>query len=65
MGDTVIIVDESLPRNAWAIGRITEVFPDKYGFVLCVKVKTKTSTLEHPISKLCLLESFELEGKIP
>ena len=27
VGDTVIVVDETLPRNAWAIGRITEVFP--------------------------------------
>ena len=26
VGDTVIVVDETLPRNAWAIGRITEVF---------------------------------------
>ncbi|XP_066023399.1 uncharacterized protein [Pocillopora verrucosa] len=65
VGDTVIVVDENLPRNAWAIGRITEVFPDKYGFVRRVKVKTKTSTLERPISKLCLLESIEqVEGKI-
>lgn len=65
VGDTVIVVDETLPRNAWAIGRITEVFPDKYGFVRRVKVKTKTSTLERPISKLCLLESIEqVEGKI-
>lgn len=65
VGDTVIVVDETLPRNAWAIGRIKEVFPDKYGFVRRVKVKTKTSTLERPISKLCLLESIEqVEGKI-
>ena len=65
VGDTVIVVDENLPRNAWAIGRITEVFPDKYGFVRRVKVKTKTSTLERPISKLCLLESIkQVEGKI-
>ena len=65
VGDTVIVVDESTPRNAWAIGRITEVFPDKQGFVRRVKVKTKTSILERPINKLCLLESIEqLEAKV-
>ncbi|KAL9976388.1 hypothetical protein ACROYT_G013686 [Oculina patagonica] len=56
VGDAVIVVDECTPRNVWLIGRVTEVFPDKYGFVRRVKVKTKTSTLERPISKLCLLE---------
>ena len=45
VGDTVI-VDESTPRNVWPIGRITEVFPDRDGFVRSVRVKTKTSTLE-------------------
>ena len=65
VGDTVIVVDESTPRNVWVNGRITEVFPDKFGFVRA-KVETKTSTLERPISKLCLLESAELkEAKIP
>lgn len=64
--ETVIIIDESTPRNVWAIGPITEEFPDKYGLFRCVKVKIKTSTLEHPISKLCLLESIEqLEAKVP
>ena len=58
VGDTVI-VDESTPRNVWPIGRITEVFPDRDGFVRRVRVKTKTSTLERPITKLCLLESIE------
>lgn len=63
---TVIVVDESTPRNVWAIGRITEVFPDKYGFVRRVKIKTKTSTLERPISKLCLLEpDGQFETKVP
>ena len=62
MRDTVIVVDESTPRNVWPIGQIAEVFPDKQGLVRRVKVKTKT--LERPISKLCLLELVErLEGE--
>ena len=56
VGDTVIIADEQSPRNLWPIGRVSEVYPDSSGFVRRVKVITKTSTLERPISKLCLLE---------
>ena len=59
VGDTVIIVDEQSPWNLWLIGRVSEVFPDDSGFVRRVKVMTKKSTLERPVSKLCLLESIE------
>ena len=59
IGDIVIVVDESTPRNMWPIGRITEVFPDKQQLVCRVKVRTKNSTLLRPVSKLCLLESCE------
>ena len=54
---TVIVIDESTSQNVWGIGRLTEVFSDKCGLVGPAKVKTKKSTLEHPKSKLCLLES--------
>jgi hypothetical protein len=53
----VLVVDQSSPSNTWPLGRITEVFPDKKGFVRRVAVKTSTAILERPISKLCLLES--------
>ena len=56
VGDTVIIADEQSPRNLWPIGRVSEVYPDSSGFVRRVKVITKKSTLERPVSKLCLLE---------
>ena len=56
VGDTVIIADEQSPRNLWPIGRVSEVYPDSSGFVRRVKVITMKSTLERPVSKLCLLE---------
>ena len=56
VGDTVIIADEQSPRNLWLIGRVSEVYPDSSGLVRRVKVITKKSTLECPVSKLCLLE---------
>ena len=59
VGDIVLVVDQSTPRNSWPIGRIVKVFSDKKGFVRSVHVKTKMTVLERPINKLCLLESTE------
>lgn len=58
-GDTVLIADNTAPRNAWQIGKGIEVFPDSKGLVCHVCIKTKTSILERPINKLCLLQEME------
>ena len=63
VGDTVIVADESTPRNVWPLGRIMEVFPDKQGYVRRVKILTKSGMLERPITKLCPLESIDREEK--
>ncbi|MGH0115994.1 UNVERIFIED_CONTAM: hypothetical protein FKN15_060458 [Acipenser sinensis] len=55
VGDVVLIVDDTAPRNSWMMGRVAETMPDKKGFVRRVRVRTKTSVLERPIDKLCLL----------
>ena len=55
-GDVVLLVDSSSPRNSWVMGKIVETLPDSSGVVRRVKVKTKTSTLERPVNKLCLLQ---------
>lgn len=54
-GDIVVIVDSTAPRGSWLMGRVLEVFPDKNGLVRSVRVQTKTSVLERPVTKLCLL----------
>ena len=59
VGDVVLIVDDTSPRNSWPLGRIVETFPDKNGLVRQVKVKTKTNELCRPITKLCLLQESE------
>ena len=56
VGDTVIFVDVQSPRNLWPIGRVSEVYPNSSGFVRRIKVITKKSMLERPVSKPCLLE---------
>ncbi|KAJ8358212.1 hypothetical protein AAFF_G00022360 [Aldrovandia affinis] len=55
-GDVVLIVDESAPRGSWLMGRIVKTVEDEHGMVRKVRVKTKTSELERPITKLCLLQ---------
>ena len=51
----VLIVDDSAPRNSWIIGRITEALPDR-GLVRQVQIKTQTSTLCRPVTKICLIQ---------
>lgn len=55
-GDVVLIVDDTAPRSSWLMARVIKPLPDAKGQVRSVLLKTKTSTLERPISKLCLLQ---------
>lgn len=59
VGDLVLIIDDSAPRNSWSMGRIIETMKDNKGFVRRVRVKTQTNELERPITKLCLLLEAE------
>tara|TARA_B110000881_G_scaffold142907_1_gene126249 strand:- start:157 stop:5301 length:5145 start_codon:yes stop_codon:yes gene_type:complete len=61
VGDLVLVMNESTPRNVWPMGKIIETMPASDGFVRQVRVRTKTSILRRPIDKLCLL----LEADIP
>ena len=57
-GDIVLIADSNALRSSWLLGRVLEAKPDARGHVRVVKLQTKTSVLERPVSKICLL----LEG---
>ena len=60
IGDLVLLVDGNSPRNHWKLGRVMEAYPDRHGFVRSVKLKTSTSILDRPISKLCMLRSNDM-----
>lgn len=62
VGDVVLIVDETSPRSSWPLGKVVETFPDKKGLVRQVKVRTKTTVLCRPVTKLCLLQEAEEEA---
>ena len=40
VGDLVLLVDSNLPRNRWALGKITKIYPDEVGLVRHVTVKS-------------------------
>lgn len=54
-GDLVLLMDSTTPRNSWIMGRVLQTFPDCKGFVHQIWTKTRTSCLNRPISKVCLL----------
>lgn len=55
-GDIVLVADATAPRGSWLLGRVLETYPDRKGLVRSVRVRTKTSTLDRPVTKLCLLQ---------
>lgn len=59
VGDNVLVVDDSAPHNSWVMGKVIQTVPDKSGLVRQVHIKTKTNTLDRPITKICLLQEGE------
>ena len=53
IGDVVLVVDPTAPRGSWPLGRVLDTTSDSRGLVRSVKLKTKRSVLERPITKLC------------
>ena len=57
VGDLVLLVDDTnSPRNYWPRGRIEDTYPDKYGVVRRLKVRTATGSLMRDVRKICPLE---------
>ena len=54
IGDIVLVIGNT-PRNVWNMARIIDVHADRKGLVRVVTLRTRTSTLQRPIRKLCLL----------
>lgn len=55
VGDLVILKEADLPPAKWLMGRVTDVNPGPDNEVRVVTLKTKTSTLRRPVSKLIIL----------
>ena len=57
VGDIVLLVDENSPRGAWPLGRVIDVHEGRDGLVRSVRIRTKSTVLVRPVTKLVLLES--------
>ena len=55
VNDIVIVVDRTLPRGQWPLGRVVEVHKSSDGLVRRAKVQCKQVIIERAISKLVLL----------
>ena len=59
IGDLVLVMDQTMPRNCWPLGKVIEVNSGRDGLVRSVKVKSKGRILTRPVDKLCMLEQVE------
>jgi len=56
-GDIVLIADENCVRGLWPKAVVIETFPDQFGVVRKVRVRTGANTYIRDVRKLCLLEA--------
>ena len=56
VGDIVLLCEENTPRFLWPLGLVIEVKLGRDNLVRTVKVKTRSTVLIRPISKLVRLE---------
>ena len=61
LNDIVLIVEDMQQRSKWVLGRVIKTFPDKSGVVRTVSVKSPSSVITRPITKLCLILEFDKE----
>ncbi|GAA6099980.1 uncharacterized protein LOC112847046 isoform X1 [Tachysurus ichikawai] len=59
VSDIVLVVDDTAPRSSWIMGKIIHIIQDKKGLIHQVKIKTKSTYLTRPITKVCLLLETE------
>ena len=54
-GDIVLIADPTAPRGSWMLGRVVDTKKDSKGIVRSLSLKTKTSIVDRPVAKVCLM----------
>ena len=57
VGDLVLITDMNTPRNLWPLALVVDATPGRDGLVRSVRLRTRTTELVRPITKVILLES--------
>lgn len=67
VGDVVLMVDDSVNRSYWRLGRVTECLTSKDGLVRSVNVRAPTENkapiiLKRPINKIIVLIEHKQKG---
>ena len=62
-GDLVLILDECAPRGAWPMGLVEDTKVGRDGLVQSARIRTKSTHLVRPITKLVMLESAHYESE--
>ena len=61
VGDIVLILDDKTPCSLWPLGQVLEVHANSNdGLVRSVMLKTRSSELVRPITKIVLLEEADI-----
>ncbi|KAJ8705149.1 hypothetical protein PYW07_010976 [Mythimna separata] len=55
IGDIVLVKEDDLPPSRWMLGRVVEKHPGADNITRVVTLRTKSSTIKRPTSKLCIL----------
>ncbi|XP_044755112.1 uncharacterized protein LOC123314064 [Coccinella septempunctata] len=55
IGDVVLIVDSTLPRNTWPMGLVKSTYPGPDGGIRVAEVRTRTGVFRRPVSKLAVV----------
>jgi hypothetical protein len=63
IGDLVLIVDESAPRNVWERGIVESLHPGRDSKVRTATIRTSTTTRKRAVSKLAILDVKKKECK--
>ena len=56
VGNLVLMVDELSPRGSWPLALVEEIKMGRDGLVRSARVRTRSTQLVRPITKLVLLE---------
>ena len=64
VGDIVLVVDYTAPRNQWQVARVIDVSVGADGLARSAQVRTQKSTLTRPVTKLCYLEGRDQEDSM-
>ncbi|XP_045495971.1 uncharacterized protein LOC123694550 [Colias croceus] len=55
IGDVVLIVDNTMPRNTWPMGRVSRIYPGNDGVTRVADVQTRGGELRRPVKKMVVL----------